>query len=104
MADGQMNPSERALRARLAAHAMHGRHDARQTTAKARAAFLASFERQADPEGQLPARRASASCPAVAQRLLRPARTGLGQGPPRQARRTKPAKAVRRHDRGGLLA
>ena len=55
MANGQMNPSERALRARLAAHAMHGRHDARQTTAKARAAFLASFERQADPEGQLPA-------------------------------------------------
>jgi hypothetical protein len=55
MVDGQMNPSERALRARLAAHVMHGRHDARQTTAKARAAFLASFERQADPEGQLPA-------------------------------------------------
>jgi hypothetical protein len=55
MTNGQMNPSERALRARLAAHAMHGRHDARQTTAKARAAFLASFERQADPERRLPA-------------------------------------------------
>jgi hypothetical protein len=54
MVDGQTNPSERALRARLAAKAMHGRHDARQTTAKARAAFPASFERQADPEGQLP--------------------------------------------------
>jgi hypothetical protein len=54
MADSKMNPSERALRARLAAHAMHGRHDARQTTAKARA-FLASFEREADPGGQLPA-------------------------------------------------
>jgi hypothetical protein len=34
---------------------MHGRHDSRQTTAKARAAFLATFERQADPEGRLPA-------------------------------------------------
>jgi hypothetical protein len=34
---------------------MHGRHDARETTAKARAAFLAAFERQADPEGRLPA-------------------------------------------------
>jgi hypothetical protein len=34
---------------------MHGCHDARETTAKARAAFLASFERQADPEGRLPA-------------------------------------------------
>jgi hypothetical protein len=54
MVDGQMNPSERALRARLAAHAMHGRHDARQTTAKARAAFLARFERLADPEERLP--------------------------------------------------
>jgi hypothetical protein len=54
MAGDQMDPSERALRARLAAHAMHGRNDARETTAKARAAFLASFERQADPEGHLP--------------------------------------------------
>ena len=54
MADSQMSPTERALRARLAAHAMHGRNDARATTAKARAAFLASFERQADPEGRLP--------------------------------------------------
>jgi hypothetical protein len=54
MAGSQLNPSERALRARLAAHAMHGRHDARETTAKARAAFLASFERQADPVGRLP--------------------------------------------------
>ena len=52
MVDGQMNPRERALRARLAAYAMHGRHDARKTTAKARAAFLASFEREADPDGQ----------------------------------------------------
>jgi hypothetical protein len=32
---------------------MHGRHDPRATTARARAAFLARFERQADPEGLL---------------------------------------------------
>jgi hypothetical protein len=51
----RIDPGERALRARIAAHAMHGRHDSRQTTAKARAAFLATFERQADPEGRLPA-------------------------------------------------
>ena len=55
MSADRIDPGERALRARIAAHAMHGRHDARQTTAKARAAFLASFERQADPEGRLPA-------------------------------------------------
>jgi hypothetical protein len=55
MSAERIDPGERALRARIAAHAMHGRHDARQTTAKARAAFLARFERQADPEGRLPA-------------------------------------------------
>jgi hypothetical protein len=49
-----LTPAERTLRARLAAHAMHGRHDVRATTAKARAAFLARFEQQADPEGLLP--------------------------------------------------
>jgi hypothetical protein len=48
-----LSPAERSLRARLAAHAMHGQHYARATTAKARAAFLARFERQADPEGLL---------------------------------------------------
>ena len=54
MSDQAMNPGERALRARLGAYAMHGRNDARETTAKARAAFLARFERLADPEGRLP--------------------------------------------------
>jgi hypothetical protein len=48
-----LTPAERTLRARLAAHAMHGRHNPRATTAKARAAFLARFERQADPKGLL---------------------------------------------------
>jgi hypothetical protein len=47
-------PAERTLRARLAAHAMHAKHDARQTTAKARAAFLARFEAEVDPDGTLP--------------------------------------------------
>jgi hypothetical protein len=55
MSDEAMNPGERALRARLGAYLMHGRNDARETTAKARAAFLARFERLADPDGQLPA-------------------------------------------------
>src|SRR4029453_13434206 len=72
MVDGQMNPSERALRARLAAHAMHGRHDARQTTAKARATFLASFERQADPDGRLPPAERPPPPPPAAQAPPRP--------------------------------
>ena len=49
-----LSPAERSLRARLAAHAMHAQRDARVTTAKARAAFLGRFGREADPEGVLP--------------------------------------------------
>ncbi len=45
--------AERSLRARLAAHAMHAQHDARQTTANGRAAFRARFEREVDPDGVL---------------------------------------------------
>lgn len=48
------SPAERRLRARLAAHAMHARHDARDTTVNARAAFLARFEVEVDPDGILP--------------------------------------------------
>jgi hypothetical protein len=49
-----MSPAERILRARMAAHAMHARNDPVEITAKGRAAFLASFDLQADPEGVLP--------------------------------------------------
>src|SRR6266498_1966319 len=55
--DGQqqgLSPAERTLRARLAAHTMHAQHDARETTAAARAAFLARFEAEVDPDGALP--------------------------------------------------
>jgi hypothetical protein len=52
--DQGLSPAERSLRARLAAHAMHARHDARETTNAARAAFLARFEAEVDPDGVLP--------------------------------------------------
>jgi len=45
--------AERSLRARLAAHALHAQHDPRKTTANGRAAFLARFEREVDPDGVL---------------------------------------------------
>jgi hypothetical protein len=48
-----LSPAERSLRARLAAHAMHARHDALETTTAARAAFLARFEAEVDPDGLL---------------------------------------------------
>jgi hypothetical protein len=46
--------SERALRARMAAHLLHASRDSREVTAKAREAFLSRFERQVDPDGRLP--------------------------------------------------
>jgi hypothetical protein len=48
-----ISPAERSLRARLAAYAQHGRRDPQEATAKARQAFLAKFEREADPDGVL---------------------------------------------------
>ncbi len=51
---GELNPSERVQRARLAAHVLHSRHDSRKLTENARSAFLARFERQVDPDGVLP--------------------------------------------------
>ena len=48
-----LSPTERSLRARLAAYAMHARHDTRRTSANGRAAFLARFEREVDPDGRL---------------------------------------------------
>jgi hypothetical protein len=45
--------AEIRLQAQLAAHTMHAKHDARKTTAKGRAAFLARFDAEVDPEGIL---------------------------------------------------
>ena len=50
-----LSPSQRSLRARVAAHAMHARHDSREVTANARKAFVERFEREVDPDGVLPA-------------------------------------------------
>jgi hypothetical protein len=48
-----LSPAERSLRARLAAYAMHARHDTRRTSANGRAAFMARFEREVDPHDRL---------------------------------------------------
>jgi len=69
------DPRERSLRARVAAYSLHARHDPRQTTAKARATFMNSFERLVDPDGKLPLserlRRADAARRAHYARLAR---------------------------------
>jgi hypothetical protein len=50
-----MTPAERVLRARLAAHSLHARvSDETAHTAPARRAFLTRFEREVDPNGELP--------------------------------------------------
>ena len=47
------SPQERRLQARMAAHAMHARNDARTVTANARSAFLDRFDREVDPRNSL---------------------------------------------------
>ena len=49
-----MSPSDAALRGRIGAYVLHSRHDSRETTAPARAAFLRRFEDEVDPERSLP--------------------------------------------------
>ena len=48
-----LSPTERTLRARLAAHTLHSRVDSTQHTQPARKAFLSKFEEQVDPDGKL---------------------------------------------------
>lgn len=49
-----LSSAERKLRASLAAHTMHAKHDSKATTAAGRAAFEARFEAEVDPDGVLP--------------------------------------------------
>ena len=45
----RFDPAEMALRGRIGAHVVHARYDARATTARARAAALARFEKEVPP-------------------------------------------------------
>lgn len=61
----ELTPSQRSMRSRMAAYAMHAHHDGRNITSRARSAFLERFENQVDPTSSLPAaerqRRAAAA-------------------------------------------
>lgn len=48
-----LTPELLSLRARIGAHALHAKHDPTVTTAAGRAAFLARFEKEVDPDGTL---------------------------------------------------
>src|SRR4029453_13461385 len=71
--NGPASRGERSPRARLAAYALHAQRDPRETTANGRAAFLARFDREVDPEGLLEPderrRRAERAPPAYFPRL-----------------------------------
>ena len=47
-------PQNRTIIARIGAYSLHATHDPRKTTAAGTRAFLASFERQVDPDNVLP--------------------------------------------------
>lgn len=49
----EIDPEEMARRGRIGAHVTYSRHDPRELTARARAAFLAKFEQEVDPDGTL---------------------------------------------------
>jgi hypothetical protein len=86
-----LTPSERTLRARLAAHTLHARGGT--STSAGTAAFLAKFVREVDPDGTLPpeerARRAQHARQAHMARLAlascRARSRKAGAPPPRAA-------------------
>ena len=47
-----MTPTERSIRGRIGAYSLHAQ--GKTNTGPARAAFMAKFEREVDPEGVLP--------------------------------------------------
>lgn len=51
-----LTPSERVMRARMAAYMLHARHDPRETTKRARRAFNERFLDLVDPDHRLPDR------------------------------------------------
>lgn len=51
-----LTPSERVMRARMAAYMLHARYDPRETTKPARRAFNQRFLDQVDPDRRLPER------------------------------------------------
>lgn len=50
----EFDPEEMARRGRIGAHRLHSRYDSKELTKPARAAFMARFEREVDPESLLP--------------------------------------------------
>ena len=87
-------PSQRSQAARVAAFSLHASHDPYATTAPARAAFIAKFARQVDPEGILePAERERRAQAAMRAHM---AALALKSSRARQRGRSTPVQAKHR--------
>lgn len=49
-----LTPEQRSMRARIAAHARWAKEDPKPAAQRMRSGIIARFEREVDPEGQLP--------------------------------------------------
>ena len=49
-----IDPEEMARRGRIGAHTLHSRYDSNELAARARQGLLSKFEREVDPNGDLP--------------------------------------------------
>lgn len=84
-----LSPEERTLRASIAAHEMHARHDGREITARARAAWFAKFL------AQVPADLPEAERVRRAEHLMRAAMKRLALKSAKARRRRKQGAAAR---------
>ena len=95
-----LDTRDAALRGRIGAFRLHATHDPKETTHKARAAFLEKFEREVDPDGTLPpeerARRAEAARKAhMAKLAYQSAKTRRQRGQRKSRQRALTAAEVR---------
>jgi hypothetical protein len=52
----RLTPEQRSTQARIASLMMHAKNNSKETSAPARKAFMARFEREVDPDGTLDAK------------------------------------------------
>ena len=86
-----IDPKEMALRGRIGAYRLHATHDSGKTTRHARAAFLARFEAEVDPDGTLNPRERQRR--AVAARRAYFARLALRSAQARRRRRKRQSRS-----------
>jgi hypothetical protein len=93
---GELTPSERAMRARIASYASWARTEDRSArTAPGNRALMSSFERQVDPNGELP--EAERLKRADAAKKAHFSRMALKSAKARRRKRDASTEAMRKH-------